>query len=94
MGSVLRVRIQTYHPEIDKMGIGDTDIILRPSWNLWVIKKLAYEIGMGPVRRLAEAELQRLMNDADTMESLLMSSDSRNGQPSPPVTEPMPGMVS
>ncbi len=88
-GLIIRVRVQTYHDSIDKNGIADEDIRLRPSWYLWLIKKLAYEIGSGPVRRLSESELRRLDNDAMKLENQLLARDGKGTSPDIPVTEPM-----
>ncbi len=86
-GLKLRVRIETFHGPIDETGAGDEAIKLRPSWYLWITKKLAYEIGGGPVRRIAEGELARLMSDADKLENALLARDVIS--PCPPVTEPV-----
>lgn len=86
-GLVLRIRIQTFHDKIDDTGSGDTDVRLRPSWYLWATKRLAYEIGSGPVRRLGETELKRFDDDATKLENALLARD--NTTPKPPVTEPM-----
>jgi len=93
LGLVLRVRVQTYQKSIDPSGVGDEDIRLRPSWYLWVVKRLAYEIGSGPVRRLSEGELRRLDEDAQKLEMLLSAYDGRFSGPKPPVTEPVIGSV-
>ncbi len=90
-GLVLRVRVETFHEKIDETGAGDEDIRLRPSWYLWITKRLAYEIGSGPVRRLAEGELARLEADSMKLENALLARDSVS--PRPPVTEPMAGSV-
>lgn len=90
-GLTLRVRIQTLHEDIDNTGTGDADIRLRPSWYLMLIKKLSYEIGMGPVRRLPEGELKRLQDDADRLENQLLARDGQYNTGSPPSTEPMAG---
>lgn len=91
LGLVLRLRIQTYHPAFDANGIGDTKIIIRPSWYLWLTKRLSYEIGSGPVRRLPEGELKRFENDYERLESLLIARDGQYKSDKPPVTEPMAG---
>ncbi len=90
-GKVFRVRIQTFHTKIESQGNGDTELLLRPSWYLWLTKKLSYEIGGGPVRRLPDYELKRFEMDADKLENLLLSRDGKGSSPSPPVTEPMAG---
>lgn len=90
-GLVLRLRIQTYHDEIDTSGIGDEDILLRPAWYLWLTKRLAYEIGCGPVRHLLEAELTRLQNDSERLEAQLLARDGQYNSSTPPLTEPMAG---
>lgn len=92
-GLVIRVRVQTYHDDIDPTGVADEDIRLRPSWYLWITKRLAYEIGCGPVRRLAEGELKRLSDDAKMLEDQLLARDGQYTSPKPPVTEPMAGSV-
>ena len=92
-GLVIRVRVQTYHEDIDATGAGDEDIRLRPSWYLWLTKRLGYEIGSGPVRRLSEGELKRLEDDAMVLENALLARDGQYQSPSPPVTEPMAGSV-
>lgn len=92
-GLVIRVRVQTYHENIDETGVGDEDIRLRPSWYLWLTKRLAAEIGSGPVRRLAQSELKDLREDAKMMENALLARDGQQQSPSPPVTEPMAGSV-
>lgn len=89
MGLVLRVRVQTYHENIDPNGIADEDIRLRPAWYIWLTKRLAYEIGCGPVRRLSEGELKRLQDDANNLESALLARDGQYTSPRPPVTQPM-----
>lgn len=89
MGLVIRVRVQTYHDNIDPDGIADEDIRLRPSWYLWLTKRLAYEIGSGPVRRLADSELKRLDDDSTKLENALLARDGQYGSSRPPVTEPM-----
>lgn len=90
-GRIIRIRIQTYQPAIDDTGNGKEKMLVRPSWYLWMTKKLSYEIGSGPVRRLADSELKRLEMDADKIESLLLARDGLNNSARPPVTEPMPG---
>lgn len=93
MGLVIRVRVQTYHEDIDPEGVADEDIRLRPSWYLWLTKRLAYEIGLGPVRRLSEGELKRLDDDAAKLEAALIARDGMYSSSSPPLTEPMEGSV-
>lgn len=88
-GLVLRLRIQTYHNPIDPTGVADVDLLLRPSWYLWITKRTAYEIGCGPVRRLAESELQRLEKDAEKLEDGLLARDGKERGSNPPVTEPV-----
>jgi hypothetical protein len=89
-GYVLRLRVQTYHDDIDPNGTGDEDLLLRPAWYLWVTKKLAYEIGCGPVRRLSESELTRLERDSTRLEDQLLARDGKERGPQPPLTQPMP----
>jgi len=87
-GKKLRVRVQTYHDKIDPLSSGDVELRLRASWYLWATVGLAYLIGGGPVRRLAEAELKRHADDRDAYEGALLARDAQfNGRP--PVTEPM-----
>jgi len=86
-GLILRVRIETFHAPIDETGAGDENLKLRPSWYLWITKKLAYEIGGGPVRRVAEGELARFKADAMELENALLARDVIS--PCPPVTEPV-----
>lgn len=88
-GKVIRLRIQTYQEAIDLTGVGDVDLKIRPSWYLWLTKRLAYEIGAGPVRRLAEGELKRLQEDAERISSLLLARAGSINGPRPPVTDPM-----
>ncbi len=88
-GYILRVRIQTFHTPIDETGAADEDVKLRPSWYLWATKRLAYEIGGGPVRRLAETELARIDADATRFENALLARDGQQISPGPPVTEPV-----
>lgn len=88
-GLLLRVRIQTFHAPIDETGAGDENINLRPSWYLWVTKRLAYEIGSGPVRRIADGELARLDSDANKLENALLARDGQQISSGPPVTEPV-----
>jgi len=92
-GLILRIRVQTYHEKIDEDGIADEDIRLRPTWYLWLVKRLAYEIGCGPVRRLSEGELKRLEDDATKFENALLARDGKEKGSTPPVTEPMAGSV-
>lgn len=92
-GLVLRVRVQTYHDDIDDEGIADEDIRLRPSWYLWLTKRLACEIGSGPVRRLSKSELDELKESAKEMEADLLARDGQQTSPRPPVTDPVAGSV-
>lgn len=92
-GLILRVRVQTYHEDIDPEGTADVDIRLRPSWYLWLTKRLAYEIGSGPVRRLSEGELKRIEDDSTKLENALLARDGQYAAPKPPITEPMAGSV-
>lgn len=92
-GLIVRVRVQTWHDKIDNSGMADEDLKLRPSWYLWLTKRLAYEIGCGPVRRLAESELDRLQNDMQMMADLLYARDGQYQGPVPPVQDPVPGSV-
>lgn len=92
-GLILRLRVQTYHPDINPLGIGDEDLLLRPAWYLWITKRTAYEIGCGPVRRLSEGELKRLEDDAMKLENQLLARDGKEAGPQPPVTEPVAGSV-
>lgn len=86
-GLVLRVRVETFHDSLDVNGVGDEDVKLRPSWYLWITKRLGYEIGSGPVRRLAEGELKRLEDDAMKLENALLARDGQNISSRPPTTE-------
>jgi hypothetical protein len=88
-GVVLRVRLQGFHPAIDPTGVAGSNINLRPSWYLMLIKRLAYEIGSGPVRRLAEGELRRLDDDAGKLQDGLLARDGMNNAKSPPITDPV-----
>lgn len=88
-GLVLRVRVQTFHEKIAESGTGDTDLRLLPSWYLWITKRLGYEIGSGPVRRLSEGELKRLEDDCTKLENALLARDGQQIGPSPPVTDPV-----
>lgn len=90
-GYKVRLRIQTYQEEIDHTGIADTDLLVRPGWYLCITKKLAYEIGSGPVRTLEDGELKRIKSDGDTLESQLLARDGQYNTGAPPVTEPMEG---
>lgn len=90
-GDVIRIRIQTYHPAINKDGTGSNDVLLRPTWYLWCTKRLSYELASGPVRRLPEGELNRIQADYERLESLLVARDGQYNSGKPPVTEPMVG---
>lgn len=90
-GDLLRVRIQTFHEEIDITGAADSELNLRPSWFLWAIKRLSYEIGSGPVRRLSNSELDRIQTDYFLLENSLMARDGQENSGRPPVTEPIAG---
>lgn len=92
-GLVLRVRVQTFHDKIEEDGTGDHDVRLRPSWYLWATKRLGYEIGSGPVRRLSEGELKRLEDDTTKLENALLARDGQQISPGPPVTDPVTGSV-
>ena len=83
------MRVQTYHEDIDPNGVADEDIRLRPSWYLWLTKRLGYEIGSGPVRRLSEGELKRLEDDAMKLEDALLARDGLFQGPVAPIQEPM-----
>ena len=90
-GTVIRLRIQVYHNSIDQTGTGDNDISLRPSWYLWATKRLAYEIGSGPVRWLSKGELNELEKSSDSLWEKLIARDGKQNSGKPPVTQPMAG---
>lgn len=92
-GTVFRVRIQSFHRMFDAEGINDTEIMLRPSWYLWLTYRLAYEIGGGPVRRLAAQELQGIKSDYMLMESQLYARDGQYDTSQPPITRPVEGSM-
>ena len=86
-GRVIRLRFQTYEIALDRTGVQDNYLYLRASWQLFAIKKLAYEIGIGPVRHMNETELQRLQSDCMMHEQNLLSRDGLYDTGQPPVTE-------
>jgi hypothetical protein len=89
-GQIVRVRYQSYHSAINPSGTGQVDVKLRPAWYMWAIKKLAYELGCGPVRRLPEGELQRLDKDSLVLEMDLMARDGKYNK-KPLISEPVAG---
>ena len=90
-GEKLRLRLQTYHDAIDHTGAANSDLLVRPSWYLWLTERLAYAIGKGPVRRLASTELKELKDDWMMMEGQLLARDGQYNSGKPPVTEPIEG---
>lgn len=90
-GGIVRVRVQVYEQPIDRNGSGNTPLRLRPAWYLFIENRLAYEIGKGPVRRLSFGVLDRLKEDARTMESELLARDGQQNSGKPPTVEPMVG---
>lgn len=92
-GLVIRIRFQKFHAAIDGEGVNDINISLRPSWYLWLTKRLAYEIGSGPVRRLAESELNRIEKDYEKIETRLYGRDGKYNLGSPPISEPVLGSM-
>jgi len=92
-GTVFRIRIQSFHKVIDPEGTNDTEIMLRPSWYLWLTYRLAYEIGGGPVRRLPKQELKDIKEDYRVMESQLYARDGQYNTVQPPITRPVEGSM-
>lgn len=92
-GAVFRLRIQSFHKGIDPSGTNDTEISLRPSWYLWLTYRLSYEIGGGPVRRLASAELRDIKNDYMMLETQLYARDGQYNTATPPTTKPVEGSM-
>lgn len=92
-GTVFRVRIQSFHKTIDPEGTNDTEIMVRPSWYLWLAYRLSYEIGGGPVRRLSESELTRIQRDYQMMETQLYARDGQYNTAEPPMTRPVEGSM-
>jgi len=92
-GSVIRIRVQSFHSTIDPEGTNETNIMLRPSWYLWLAYRLAYEIGGGPVRRLPESELTRIQRDYQLMETQLYARDGQYNTSQPPITRPVEGSM-
>lgn len=90
-GLKIRIRAQVMHSKIDLSPSMATALLLRPTWYLWLTKRLAYEIGSGPVRALGEGELKRYKDDAEELESMLLGHDGKYNSRLPPVTEPMKG---
>lgn len=81
------LQIQTFATRIVTRGIGAKPIDLRPTYYLWAITKLAYQLGNGTIRRLPEAELTRLQKDYMDMETKLQGFDA-NENDDQPFTEP------
>jgi hypothetical protein len=87
-GRVLRLRYQTYVTAPDPKGIADTDIMVRPSWYLWLVTKVAYLCGRGPILRLPNGELSVLRQDLADLEAGQLARDGLNNTSQPPMTEP------
>lgn len=92
-GRKIRIRVQTFHHKIASSGTTDVDLLIRPSWYLWMTKKLAYELGGGPIRKLEDSERKVLAAEIQELEGALISYDGRYNKGKPPVTEPMAGSV-
>lgn len=92
-GSVIRIRFQSFHTPIDQNGTNDTKIMLRPSWYLWLTYRLSYEIGGGPVRRLATQELRDIKTDYQLLETQLYARDGQYNSSTPPTTKPVEGSM-
>lgn len=58
---------------------------LRHAWQLWLVKKLAYEIGCGPVAALPEGRLSRLDRDQRDAYSKLEARDNHEHSNLPPI---------
>lgn len=81
------LQVQTFATTISQNGVGAKLINIRPTYYLWAIKKLAYELGNGTLRQLPTAELNRLQKDYMLDEAKLDAFDGREND-SQPYTRP------
>lgn len=81
------IQIQTFATQILLKGIGAKPIDLRPTYYLWAINRLAYELGTGTLRYLPETQLSRLQKDYQTQQTLLEGYDA-NENSTETCTEP------
>lgn len=70
------LQIQTFATQIQTKGIGASPIDLRPTYYLWAINRLAYELGTGTLRYLPAEQLNRLQKDYQTQQTLLQGFDA------------------
>ena len=82
----LHVVAQVYANKIDPSASQNVNLNLRPTWYLWAIKRLAYNIGCGPVLRLPDNELKSIGEEASSLEDALLSVDGKFNTTDLPVT--------
>lgn len=73
---IVRMVFQTYSADLTK-DAGNQSLKIRQAWGLWAQFALAEIIGSGPVRKLPETEIARLMKKAGDMKNELLQSDNR-----------------
>lgn len=81
------LQIQTFATTISERNIGSRTINIRPTFYLWAITKLAYQLGTGTIRRLPRQETDQFKLDYEEMEIKLVGFDG-NDNSNQPFTEP------
>lgn len=71
----VKVQIQSFATKITQQGTGGVNINFRPTWYLYLINKLSYELGKGSIRRLPRDELEMYQKDFMLAEPNLISGD-------------------
>lgn len=86
---VLLMQVQTFAPTVVTRGIGSSPskFFMRPTYYLWAITKLTYQLGTGTVRRLPDGELDRFQKDYMMMEAKLTGFDAPENS-NEPFTQP------
>lgn len=82
----LHIVAQVYANAIDPNNSQNVELILRPTWYLWAIKKLAFALGCGPIFRLPMDELEGLGTEVTALETALLASDGKHNTSDPPIT--------
>lgn len=80
------LHVQTYATRIDR-ATGAAKINIRPTLYLWAIKRLAYELGTGTLRRLPKIETDQLKVDYEELEIKLSAFDNAEND-NQPYTKP------
>lgn len=94
VGYTIRLVVQTYSPDVSPGGVSgnrpraSAETGFRAAWQRYLIYRLAYDLGMGPIHKLPERSLARIERTMDEADKALHAFENREHDNEPPIADP------